>query len=125
MRPYRGALPVCWATVLASLALAASAQAKTWNVNTPSDLAPPGCVSSGPCSIRQALAAAGAGDTIMVPTGDYKLTLGELTMAQAVTIVGAGASSTTIDAQGASRVLDITTTSSDQIGLTDLTITGG
>jgi len=46
-------------------------------------------------------------------------------MPQAVTIDGAGASSTTIDAQGASRVLDITTSSSDAIGLTDLTITGG
>ncbi len=125
MRPYRGALRVCWATVLASLSIAATAQAATIDVTTPLDPASPTCPSANNCSLRGALLAAAAGDTISLPAGDYKLTRGELTMPQAVTLAGAGASSTTIDAQGTSRVLDITTSSSDQIGLTDLTITGG
>jgi hypothetical protein len=111
--------------VLAWLALAATAQAATLDVTTPLDPASPTCPSANNCSLRGALADAASGDTVMLRAGDYKLTQGQLTMAHAVTIIGAGASSTTIDAQGASRVLDITTTSSDQIGLTDLSITGG
>jgi hypothetical protein len=124
MRPYRGALRVCWATVVALLSIAVTARAATIDVTTPLDPASPICPSAT-CSLRGALLAAAAGDTISLPAGEYKRAEGELTMPRAVTIVGAGASSTTIDGQGTTRVLDITTTSSDQIGLTGVTITGG
>jgi hypothetical protein len=126
MRPYRGALRTCWATWLAALLLAATAQAATtWNVTTTLDPAVPTCPSASNCSLRGALLAAADGDTLVLPAGDYKLTQGQLTMPQPVTIDGAGAGSTTIDAQGASRVLDITTASSTPIAISDLTITGG
>ncbi len=125
MRPHRGAVRVFCATWFALLSVATAAQATTWNVNTPNDLAAPGCVASGPCSIRQALAAAAAGDTIMVPPGHYPLAHGELQMSTAVTLQGTAASTTTIDAGGSSRVLEVTATSSNPVTISNLTFTNG
>ncbi|UCN15006.1 hypothetical protein LFM56_01360 [Cellulomonas iranensis] len=71
-------------------------------------------------SLREALCAAGAHDAsvVAVPAGTYALTAGALTVdpgrAVDVTLRGAGAATTTIDARGASRVLDV-----------DASLTGG
>ncbi len=115
------------AVVVALAVFPAAAQARTWTVNTTSDPAGSGCAASGPCSIRQALQAAGPGDTISIPASSdhYVLTRGPLPVATPdLTIAGAGASATVIDAAGASRVLDVdpgagTTT------LSGLSLTGG
>jgi CSLREA domain-containing protein len=79
------------------------------------------------CSIRDALAAANPGDTIVIPAGTY--TLGSpLTIATDVTLQGAGAGNTIIQAAAAPgiagyNVFDITVTS--QVELIDLTIRHG
>jgi hypothetical protein len=116
-----------FAVVVALALFPASAQARTWTVNTTSDPAGPGCAGNGTCSIRQALQAAGPGDTISIPASGehYAVTRGPLQDTTAdVSLAGAGASATVIDAGGASRVLDVdpgigTTT------LSGLTVTGG
>src|ERR1700761_3963579 len=51
---------------------------------------------TGPGSLRQAIADAAPGDTIVVPGGTYTLTSGALAIAKSLTISGAGASRTTI-----------------------------
>ena len=83
----------------------------------------------GDCSLREALQAANtdiavdacpAGDgwdTIMVPAGTYTLTLtgsgedgnttGDLDVLESVTILGAGAGSTTIDGNDSDRVFHV------------------
>ena len=59
---------------------------------------------SGAGSLRQAIAEASPGEIVVVPKGTYKLTSGELAVSKSLTIAGADPTSTTIDAQGASRV---------------------
>ena len=123
----QGRARLFFAVVVALALFPAAAQARTWTVNTTSDPAGPGCAGNGTCSIRQALAAAAPGDTISIPgSGDhYAVTRGPLEDTTAsVSLAGAGASATVIDAGGASRVLDVdpgtgTTT------LSGLTVTGG
>jgi hypothetical protein len=103
-------------------ALPAAAAGLTLNVTTTADTDP----ASGPCqsgatappnpsslSLRDATCIAnnaGGTATISVPAGTYQLSHGELQIGtkagQDVTLAGAGAGSTTIDAQGQSRVLD-------------------
>ena len=67
-----------------------------------------------PGSLRQALADASSGDTIVIPTGTYTLTLGsELTINKSLTLTGAGSGETIIQAaassdEAASRVFNIT-----------------
>jgi CSLREA domain-containing protein len=92
-------------------------QAATISVNTTLDET--GNVAQ--CSLRDAVAAAntdtvqggcsaGNGtDTISLPAGSFVLTVGELSLTGPTTITGAGAPSTTIDANHASRILEIGT----------------
>ena len=57
----------------------------------------------GPGSLRQALADASSGDTIVIPTGTYTLTLGsELTINKSLTLTGAGSGETIIQAAASS-----------------------
>lgn len=106
---------------------AAARAATTWRVNTTADEAPPGCAAGrlSPCSIRQALAAASAGDTIVIPAAGahYSVTLGPLTVREPVAIVGAGETATVIDAGGVSQVMSISATGTTRVS--SLTITGG
>ena len=107
----------------------AGGSAATFTVNTTVDTAVAGgCVSNPSCSLREATTAANASadpqDTVEIPAGTYKLSLGELQVAGSgrVTIHGAGARSTTIDAQGTSRVVFVT---ADDVAFEGLTVTGG
>lgn len=72
---------------------------------------------SGPGSLRQAIAEAPPGETIVVPPGDYTLTSEPLKITKSVTIAGHGSADTTIRAGGAFGVLAIT-------GPLDATISG-
>jgi hypothetical protein len=78
----------------------------------------------GPGSLREAVALAAPGETITIPGGDYKLTLGELTIAKSLSLVGAGAAATTLEGGGASRVIDATDAAAE-VTIADLTIRGG
>src|SRR4051794_8987418 len=79
--------------------LAVSARAGTVTVTTTADS---GCTCPGPnCTLRQAIATAGAGDTIeFAVTGEIKLTNGELGISRYLTITGP-------DVAGGSPVLTI------------------
>ena len=51
------------------------------------------------CSLREAIAVGGSGDTIIIPTGIYTLTFGsELTIDESLTLTGAGSGDTIIQA---------------------------
>ncbi len=54
---------------------------------------------SGAGSLRATIAGASAGETILVPAGDYEVTSAELSIEKNLTIVGAGARHTSIDAK--------------------------
>jgi hypothetical protein len=103
------ALMGCWA-----LALAGSAQAST--VANPND--------SGAGSLRQAIADAPAGETIVVPAGTYTLTSDELTIEKSLTISGHSAGDTIIRSGGAFRVFDIGG-SGNNVTISDVTIRDG
>jgi hypothetical protein len=138
--------------VLASFAVAGQAHAATFTVTTPNDVAGTGsCATGGSCSLRQAISTANAttaADTVVVPAGTYHLTIpnvsgdedvnasGDLDITQPVTIQGAGAGATVIDAStipsGGDRVVQITDPppsgppfSAGTVALSGLTITGG
>jgi hypothetical protein len=109
------------------------ASAAQFNVTTTSDHAPDqtGCTAAD-CTLREALAAGAAAsgvvDAINVPAGHYVLQMGQLTVL-GDNIIGAGARTTVIDGNNASRVL---TTSAPAAGgpaptaqLLNVTVTGG
>ena len=117
-----------------ALATAVDAHSATFTVTRTDDQASGACDSD--CSLREAVQAADAGsggDTIVLPPGHFRLGIagtaedaaatGDLDLTKDVTIAGAGARATTIDALGIDRVLDVAT------GVTavvkDVTVTGG
>lgn len=82
-----------------------------------------GSIVDGDISLRDAIAAAPVGETIdFSVTGAIDLALGQLTIGKNLTVTGPGANQLTIDAGGASRVLEIT---AGTVGLSGLTLTGG
>ena len=96
--------------VLLALAAAAPAQAADFSVTRFDDPAPTGC-APGDCSLREAVVDANAtttADSIALSAGTYELTrtgtespsFNDLDVAQPLTITGAGAAATTIDANG-------------------------
>ncbi|HEY1855219.1 MAG TPA: choice-of-anchor Q domain-containing protein [Solirubrobacterales bacterium] len=104
--------------ILAALILAALPAAATAApaVTTTAD--------GGPGSLREAVALAAPGETITIPSGSYKLVLGELTIAKSLTLAGAGAKTTILEGGGASRVIDATNAAAE-VTISDLTIRGG
>ncbi len=79
---------------------------------------------SGPGSLRQAIADATAGDTIVVPSGTYTLTSGELAITKSLTISGAGATTTIISNGAASRVFH-TSGTGNMVAISGVTIQFG
>ena len=129
---------VLWITVLSLLAVfPGAAESATLVVNTTIDAgdATPGdgsCVTSGgPCSLRAAIEEANAlagDDTISRPAGTYTLSLGaELTISSNLTLTGAGAATTIIEAATTSgtasaRVINVT---SGVVSISGVTIRHG
>ncbi|MDX6282618.1 MAG: hypothetical protein QOH03_3689, partial [Kribbellaceae bacterium] len=95
-------LPLAILALLGLGLAAAPASAATVVVNTTADQSLGSCSSS--CSLRDAVATANSGDTIQIPAGHYVLTLGDIISETSLTIVGAGARSTVLDGNGASRI---------------------
>ncbi len=137
-RSVRAALSAVFALV-ALAALPAIASAATVTVNTTADNAPaPGqCEGvAGDCSLRQAIDVANGEpgpNKVVVPAGDYALTIeptggtdndsGDLDVSGEVTIEGAGARHTTIDASAIEdRALTLL---EGNLHLVGLTVTGG
>jgi CSLREA domain-containing protein len=130
MRVRAGVVFAVWV----ALAGAPNAAAATFTVTRTDDPTPGPCDSD--CSLREAVLAANAGsgsDTIVVPAGHYRLTIpgpgedagtgGDLDLTKSVTISGAGARSTVIDAVGGDRVFDVAADTAVQI--MDVSIMGG
>lgn len=115
-------MPIRGLVVLVALAVGlawgSAAQANAVTVTTTADPGP-----GGTTSLRQAIVAAGDGDTVVVPAGHFTLALGEITVAKAIIVAGAGASTTIVDANGASRVFNVS--SAGTVTFENLTITGG
>jgi large repetitive protein len=141
---------VIWTALLAlsaGFALASPATAatgKTFTVNTTADevdnnIGDGICAAvDGKCSLRAAIQEANTTsvrDTIKLASGDYKLTIagagetlsatGDLNTRTPITIVGAGAGSTIIDAQGIDRALQVFYSSTTVSGVTVLGGNGG
>jgi CSLREA domain-containing protein len=114
------------AIAVSALALPATASAATFSVTTTADT-PVGapCTDPTACSLRGAITAANAlatDDTVSVTPGTYHLANGQLSITDGTFLQRSGSSGTvTIDADGLSRVLDISAAAS----LTNLTITDG
>ena len=120
-----------WAIIAVAffcLAGAARAQAATIYTAGPGD-ATGGCdtlSTPGTCSLRQLIAQSAAGDTIEVPAGDYSLTNGFLDVTHDLTIIGAGARTTTIH-DSSDRVFGIIGVNGSQptVVISGLSITDG
>lgn len=118
----------CALSALALIAPAAG-QAATFTVNTSADTTVSGgCATDPACSLRDAIARAGESadgeDLVLVPAGNYGVSSGELVVfgTGTVTIRGAGARKTVIDAHQASRVFNLEASKSVLEGMT---VTGG
>jgi uncharacterized repeat protein (TIGR01451 family) len=130
-----------------TVAATASAASFTVNDSTDAPLSTPSgtaCVSTdaGGCTLRAAIQAAdntGGASTITLPAGDYTLTIpstaaadpstGDLDVGDggndvALTVVGAGAAATTIDANHVDRAFAVDAPG-DSLSLSDVSITGG
>jgi hypothetical protein len=112
-----------------SVGLARPTQAATRFVATSGTDGGNTCFSpASPCkTITHGLTQAAPGDTILVAAGTYNLALGEtfpLTISTNLTLTGAGAGSTTIDATGANTRV-ITVNSGVTATISVVTITGG
>jgi hypothetical protein len=117
-------------SVLSALAApVATASAATTFVPNRFDDPIVGGTSCGPpappnsCSLRGAVAAASAGDTIDLSTGQYTLSQNELEVAENLKIVGDGPSATTIKQTAPFRVIEVEI--SANLTMSGVTITGG
>ncbi|MEZ4593666.1 MAG: CSLREA domain-containing protein [Chloroflexota bacterium] len=123
-------LAICQALILLPLLFwllkqPQTAYAVSYTVNTFSDISDNNC-NDGSCSLRDAVALAGSGDTINLPAGTYLLSagLGELMIDSSVTLAGQGAaaSSTIIDGGSAIRLFEV---SNGTVTLSNLTLQNG
>jgi CSLREA domain-containing protein len=122
------------AAVLLAFAAPAAAPAQTFpgvfTVDTTRDGNDGEC--NNDCTLREAVGLATAqGNSITLPPGVYKLTLGQLNLQNNTTIIGAGtvsgqgasARTTIIDARGASRVVNVP--ANQAVIIAGATLTGG
>ena len=95
------------------------------NVNTFTDATDGSCID-GTCSLRDAIAVAGATDNIFLPAGNYILsaTLGQINVAKTITLTGQGATSadTIIDGDFNIRLFNI---SSGTVTFDNVTLQNG
>jgi CSLREA domain-containing protein/uncharacterized repeat protein (TIGR01451 family) len=117
------------AVMALALLAPATGQAATFTVNTTADTSvTEGCTVDPACSLRDAIARAGSSadpeDLVIVPAGNYSISAGELAVfgEGTVTIRGAGARKTVVDAHQTSRVFNL---EADKAVLEGLTVTGG
>jgi hypothetical protein len=109
-------------TLVVILLGAARAEAQTFTVSNSND--------SGAGSLRDAVVAAGDGDSVVIPasvTAPIVLTGGQIVIDKSITITGAGASVTVVDGNHASRAFDIASdgASHPEVTISDLTVTHG
>jgi hypothetical protein len=126
MSPFGGRLRATVVLLGATLALmlagASAAQAETWVVTNTGDGAS-NCPSASSCTLRGAIESAANGDVISLPAGTYTLSTKEpIDIEKNVSIVGAGASATTITASPASELLYI---DSAEVSISGVTFRGG
>jgi hypothetical protein len=114
MKKLMGAAGAATLAVLAVLVLAPAASAAVV-VTTTTD--------GGAGSLREAVEEAAPNETVVLPTGTYKLTVGELAIKRNISIVGSGPDASVIEGSGAARVLK--TTSPGEVTLENLAIRGG
>jgi len=125
--------------LLAGAGFATRAQAATYTVGTANDSNTSCPLTSNKCSLRELITdenalttAPNPPDTIVLPAGDYQLTLGVLPIHQGVTIRGAGAQTTEIDqftTSTTSRVFDVSpnvkVNKNPVVVISGMTISGG
>jgi hypothetical protein len=107
---------------IALFAFAAVTNAGTITVNNNGDPGSGNCAST--CTLRDAIATAASGDTIVFAPGlvsPITLTQGELLIGKALTITGPGAGALSISANNGSRVFNIAA----NVSISDLAITDG
>ncbi len=131
-----GALLVGAVGVYLPLQSAGAGGAATINVDTTDDENN----TDGDCSLREAVESAntnsavddceaGLGsDTVMIPAGTYTFALdgdGDIDVTSNIAFVGAGASTTIVDANGVDRVFDVGTDGDVTVSFEGLTVQGG
>jgi hypothetical protein len=112
--------------VLVAVALSGASAQAALTVNTTADSnAGGGCMGApGDCSLRQAIAKAPAGETVIVPAGAYSLSFGSLSIGQALSVQGAGARTTSVVvASGPPHVFEVH--SATNVTISGLTISAG
>jgi hypothetical protein len=113
------------ALILFALSCGSASAAVTVNTTTDSNAAG-GCAGlPGDCSLRQALAKASAGETVIVPAGTHTLTFGSLGIGQAVTVQGAGARTTSVVRVGGPSSNVFNVASPGLVTISGLTISAG
>jgi CSLREA domain-containing protein len=122
--------PILATLVVAAMLIAApSASATVWTVTTTADtpINNADCLPAS-CSLRQAITASSGGDTISLPASatPYTVSNGQLDVSQGITITGAGAASSVIEATAGNdnRVMRVFGNATP-VTLQNLTITGG
>jgi hypothetical protein len=120
----------------ATAGFTASAQAATYTVGTTEDRLGVCAPASGTCSLRQLIqyennlaSPPSPSDVIVVPSGKYVLTNGEVGIVQSLAIIGAGAGTTQMDEPEGTeaRVFDVKVpgTSKVEVFISGLEISGG
>lgn len=111
------------------LAFPAASLAATYTVNTTADNPPSGSECSGApgdCSIRQAMDKATSGDTVSVPANAtaYQVNGTPISIPAGVTLVGGGASGTTVTGGGNNQIFKVDN-SSGSVSISAITLTDG
>src|SRR3954454_17123570 len=84
----------------------------------------PGVPGAFACTtLRAAVAAAGSGDTVGLPSGTYTLSQGELAIAKTLSIYGGDARDRIIQGSGSSRVISVA--AGVTVSVIGVTVTGG
>ena len=98
---------IAWLSAVLTVALVATADGKPYVVNTTADQ-DNGC-SVDACSLREAVDASGASDTVMLAASDapYMVTLGRILIDGQETIMGGGARTTIIDGNNENRLFGV------------------